>query len=129
MNISAEWAGAGAGVVLILGGLAGAYLRLVDAKQAQEMKTTNDAVAVVVKRVDLVEAADVLGRRELEQRLAKVEREHITRADHAEFRSELLTAVRDVGERVGRSMDKLSNEIREDMRAIHKRVSEMENRG
>ncbi|MBS3927809.1 MAG: hypothetical protein KGZ65_04375 [Sphingomonadales bacterium] len=139
MNITADGVAAVCAVIVVVGGAIGAYLAVVDRRQAAEIKDLKDAAKEakdeMTRRIDgfhssvnsQMRDAENL-RRDLERRLGEVQREHITRTDQAEFRAEMLSTVDKVGDRIGHSIDKLSSEIREDMKAISKRVSDVEAR-
>lgn len=151
MNLTAENVGAAMGVLVVLGGIVGWYLNLVDRRQAAEITGVKDGAAGELKAAkeslqkDLDAAHDHLraaeasiakrldahasARADLETRLRTVEREYVTRADHAQFRAELVAALEKVGDRVAGSMDKLRTDLREDMAGLNKRVAAVESRG
>ncbi len=126
--ISADWVAAGCAVIALGGGGVGSYLWLVDRRQEKAMEALE-------KRQDKVDDAKIiddrnaeLDRRALEKRIGDLERLAVTRTEHAEFRAEMLMTVDKVGERIGRSIEKFSAEIKEDMKVVHKRVTDIEAR-
>lgn len=50
-------------------------------------------------------------RDKLDKRLSEVERSYISRAEHAEFRAEMMAAVRDIGAKIESSLNGLSHRI------------------
>lgn len=139
MVITAEGVGAGCAVLALLGTAFGVYLSVVDRRQSKEIeaieKAAKETKEDLEKRLDGTNAAakqtarDMeADRRALEKRIGDLERQAITRADHAQFRAEILLTVDKVGERIEKSLDKFTAEIKEDMRVMSKRVDGVEAR-
>lgn len=135
-------------LLAIIGSAFGVYLAVVDRRQASEMAAIKDGAAADTKAAkeslqrDVDAAHDALrdlkdehvkrldahaaARAALEDRLRIVEREYVTRADHAQFRAELVAALDKVGDRVAGSMDKLRADLRDDFHSMNKRVAALE---
>lgn len=124
-------------VIALFGGIATFFLALKDRNQALEIDAVKTGAAAETKAVkeSFEKELNGLGERlnahshargELEARLRVVEREYVTRADHAQFRAELVAALDKVGDRVAGSMDKLRADLRDDFHSMNKRVAALE---
>ncbi len=140
MNISTDAVVAGCAVITLVGVAVGIYLALVDRRQSQEMNAIIDSAKetkeTLEKRLDglheyaTTHAREVeQDRRALEHRIGELEKKAITRADHADFRAEILLTVDKVGDRIEKSLDKFTTEIKQDMRSLDVRISSVEGRG
>ena len=98
MTITPEWIAAVVAVATLLGGAITGWLRSVDARQERELEKIESQFKA---RLDSHSSTA----KELERRVAEVERSYISRADHAEFRNELMAAVREIGSQVSKSLD------------------------
>lgn len=97
------------GSAIAVGGLVTRAL----AKRDKEQEERFDAKLLIVatahnkleETLNLRLAAMKTEQKDTDRRLAQVEREYISRADHAEFRHELMSAVKEIGASVTHSLD------------------------
>jgi len=124
MTLTPAWASVIIGLVALLGGILAAWLRLIDKAQEREIKAVAESVAKIETRCDVrmqgLHDSENLVISGMEIRLREIENTYIRRTEHAEFRAELLNAVKDVG----RSIDSL----RDDIKSLVGRVAAVEGR-
>ena len=124
MTLTPSWAAVIITLVALVCGALAAWLRLIDKAQEREIKAVADNVAKIETRCDVrmqgLHDSENLVISGMEVRLREIENTCVRRTEHAEFRAEMLNAVRDVG----RSIDSL----RDDIKSLIGRVASVEGR-
>jgi len=128
MTLTPAWAAVIITLVSLVCGALAAWLRLIDKGQETRIGLLEKSVEKMGIEMNLrltgQHEAHSIEEKAIEARLAIIERTYISRADHAEFRAELLAAVKEVGSAVSRSIDGLHA----DMMDLVKRVAAVEGR-
>lgn len=97
------------GSIAIVGGFVARWLSARDKDQEtrfdSKLLLATNAHKELKDNLDVRIAAMKVEIKEASLRLALVERDYISRADHAQFRSELMAAVKEIGSQVTHSLD------------------------
>jgi hypothetical protein len=115
LGLSADSVAAATGIITLVGAIVGGYFRLAIRNMERDIVTLEKERDAELDKIEV-----------LTERLAQVEKTYISRADHAEFKAELMAAVREVGEKLERGIDGLRRDIREDLHDFNSRVSALE---
>lgn len=128
MTLTPSWAAVIITLVSLICGALAAWLRHIDKGQETRIGLLEKAIEKLGIETNLrltsQHGAHSIEQKAIEARLALIERTYISRSDHAEFRAELLAAVKEVGTTVAHSIDGL----RADMMDLVKRVAAVEGR-
>ena len=128
MTLTPAWAAVIITVVSLVCGALAAWLRLIDKGQETRIGLLEKSLERLGIETNLrltgQHEAHSMEEKSIESRLAVVERTYISRSDHAEFRAELLAAVKEVGATVAHAIEGL----REDTMELVRRVAAVEGR-
>ncbi len=109
MEVTPSGFSAGVAAVGLVGG--GLVRWLVDRDKDQEerfnekLRLQRDAHDKLESQLNARLASSKEEKKDLDRRLAAIERDYISRVDHAEFKAELMGAVKDIGAQVSHSLD------------------------
>jgi hypothetical protein len=105
------------GIVSLVGGGLAAYLARRDSEQEKRFNDKLDTLKDANEKLEHMH-------KESDARLANVEREYISRGDHALFRNELMTALKDMSSQLNHTLDG----FRLSMEKVLDRVQRVESR-
>src|SRR3990167_2178198 len=115
MDITTNNVAAVVAILTAAGGCIGTWLKIVDGRQEEKISELKDHVGKLELTIDARASGlktDYSTRaKDVEITIAEIEKTYISRAEHAEFRAEMMNTTREIGDKVSRSIDNLGQKV------------------
>lgn len=126
-----EAAGVALTALALIGAVVAWWLDRADKRQELDLDEVRKAhdkdVAALTTRLNALHDDQKALNKEFDGRLARIEREYVSRADHAEYRAELLKTMHDIGDGIKASLDGLGARFEKQADALSRRLEHLEN--